>query len=96
MLTYEESSQLMNDPTFRGRVKVACLKYADYIMNEPGNVTAHNVRMKWAGKAFQMPDSVAQEIQPPTVMDAAVQDKGAAVTDLALQSAVEGVINKMM
>ena len=96
MLSYEESQALMSDITFRGRVKVACLKYASYIMDEAGTVPAHNTRMKWAAKTFQMPDSVAGEVQPPTVMDAAVQEKGAAITDLALQSAVEGVVNKIM
>jgi hypothetical protein len=95
-MTYEESSALMNDLTFRGRVKVAILKYADYIFNEASNVIAHNSRYKWAITTFQQPDMQALLIQPPVVMDSAVQTAGAAVTDTALQTAVEGVVNKMI
>lgn len=96
MLSYEESNNLMMDMTFRGRVKVACLKFAAYIMDEAGNTPAHNVRMKWAKDTYQMPDTVAQQIQNPTVMDSAVQADGDKITDIALQSAVEGVVNKML
>ena len=33
-LTYENSAALMNDMVFRGRVKVAGLKYSSYILGE--------------------------------------------------------------
>jgi len=39
---------------------------------------------------------VAGQIQPPTVMDPAVQAAGSGIDDNGLQGAVEGVINKMM
>jgi hypothetical protein len=84
----------MNDLEFRGRVKVACLKYADSIMIEATSTPAHNSRLRWAQQAFMQPDLVAQQVQPPTVMDPAVQSAGAAVTDAALQGAVEAVVNK--
>lgn len=95
-LTYEDSATLMVDQAFRGRVKVACLKFADYIHNEANTVPAHNTRLQWARSAFANPEQVAFQVQPPTVMDAAVQTAGAAITDAALQSAVEGVVNKML
>ena len=95
-MTYEESSALMSDMAFRGRIKVACLKFADYVMGEANNTPAHNTRTKWAANAMQNPDMVAGQVQPPTVMDAAVQSAGSAITDDALQSAVEGVINRLM
>lgn len=95
-MTYEESAALMQDIAFRGRVKVACLKYADSIMIEASNVPAHNARYKWAQNAFMQPDLVAMQVQPPTVMDPGVQSAGAAVTDAALQGAVETVVNKMI
>lgn len=95
-MTYIESSALMTDPEFRGRVKVACLKFSDYIFNEANTVPAHNTRLKWANNTMQSPDMVASQIQPPVVMDAAVQADGAAITDGALQSAVEGVVNRLM
>lgn len=95
-MTYEESAALMADLEFRGRVKVSCLKYADSIMIEAPSVPAHNARYKWAQLAFMQPDLVAMQVQPPTVMDPGVQTAGAAVTDVALQGAVEAVVGKMI
>ena len=96
-MTYEESASLMMDATFRGRVKVACLRLADSIIIEQPNVAAHNSRYKWAQNTFLNPDTVAAQVQPPTVMDSAVQDAGgAAITDAALQASVETVIGKML
>lgn len=95
-MTYLESSELMVSMEFRGRVKVAVLKYADSIMIEASSVPAHNTRERWAVQAMQSPDMVAAQVQPPTVMDPAVQQDGAAVTDAALQGAVEAVVNKTM
>lgn len=95
-MTYEESAALMQDIVFRNRIKVACLKFADYIMAEPQTTPGHNTRTRWAGETFRSPDLAAQTAQPPTVMDAAVQAAGAAITDAALQSSVEATVNKMM
>ena len=95
-MTYEESSALMTDIPFRGRVKVACLKFADSIMNEASNVAAHNARLRWANQCFTNPEGVAMQTQPPTVMDAAVQAAGAAITDTALQGSVEATVNKII
>jgi hypothetical protein len=95
-MTYTESAALMQDAEFRGRVKVSALKYADYILNEAATVPGHSSRYKWAQTTFQQPDMMAMQVQPPVVMDAAVQAAGAAITDTALQTAVEGVVNKMI
>ena len=95
-LTYEQSAALMKDPAFVNRVKVACLKFANYILDEPGDTIAHNTRAKWAQQAMAVPDSVAQTTAPPVVMDAAVQADGDTITDEALQTAVETVVNKLM
>jgi hypothetical protein len=95
-MTYEESAALMTDMAFRGRVKVAVLKYADSIMIELPSVPAHNTRERWATTAMQNPDAIAAQIQPPTIMDPAVQQDGATITDAALQSAVEGTVNKIL
>jgi len=95
-LTYEESAALMNDAAFRGRVKVSALRYADSILGEASNVPAHNTRERWALQCFQNPEFVAGQLQSPVVMDAAVQEAGAEITDGALQASVETVVNKMM
>ena len=95
-MTYEESDALMRDPAFRGRVKVAALKYAGSIMIEATTTPAHNTRERWAMATYQNPEGTAAQLQPATVMDPAVQAAGADITDDALQAAVEGVVNKMM
>jgi hypothetical protein len=95
-MTYEESAALMNDIPFRGRIKVSALKYADSILIEANTVPAHNTRLRWAQQCMQSPDMVAQNLQPPVVMDPAVQTAGADITDAALQAAVEAVVNKSM
>jgi hypothetical protein len=95
-MTYTESAALMQDPDFRGRIKVAVLKYADSILGEANTTPAHNSRLKWAQMAFQSPDAVALSIQSPVVMDAAVQEAGSAIDDAALQGAVETTVNKML
>jgi len=95
-LSYDQSAQLMTDLTFKGRVKTACLRYADSIMDEASTVTAHNTRMRWAANCFNQPDMVAGQVQAWAVGDPAVQAAGSGITDNALQGAVETAINKMM
>ena len=86
----------MTDLTFRGRVKVACLKFADSILVAPIEVAERTAQVRWATQTFSQPDVAAQQAQPPTVMDGAVQAAGAGITDDALQSAVEATVNKML
>ena len=95
-MTYQESNDLMNDVVFRGRVKVACLKFADSILGEASNIPAHNTRYRWAQQCEQVPDQTAAQVTPPTVMDAAVQSAGGDIDDQALQTSVETVIEKML
>lgn len=94
-LSYQESSDLMRDGVFQGRIKVGALTYSQYILNEAPGTQGHTSRYRWAQSAAQAPDSMAQQLQPLVVMDGAVQSAGADVTDAALQSAVEGVVNKL-
>jgi hypothetical protein len=95
-MTYAESNALMADAAFIGRVKVACLTYAEYISNEAPDVPAHNARLRWANSCMVNPDFAANQVTPPTVMDPAVQAAGPSITDEALQTAVEGTVNKLI
>lgn len=95
-MTYEESAALMSDFVFRGRVKAAAVKFADAIQIEAPTVPCHNARMRWASQVFNQPDMAALQLQAPTVMDPAVQAAGSAVSDVALQGAVEAAANKMI
>jgi hypothetical protein len=96
MLTYEQSASLMSDMEFRGRIKVAMLKFANSILDESGAVPAHNSRYKWAQQAMSQPDMYAMNLQPPVCMDAAVQDAGKNIDDAGLQGAVESTVNKLI
>jgi len=95
-LTYEQSSALMTDFNFKGRVKTACLKFAKYIMEEQPSTQAHNSRMRWAQQCYLNPESVAMQTQPPTVMNDAVQQQGSEISDGDLQTAVETVVQALM
>jgi len=94
-MTYEESAALMTDPVFRGRIKVSAIKFADYISLEAPTTPGHTSRYKWASGCFQQPDMTAAALQPIVVMDNQVQADGAAISDEALQTAVETVVNKI-
>ena len=95
-MTYTESANLMSDMAFRGRVKVAGLKFASSIQIEAPSVPAHNARLRWASTMYLQPDAVAQQLQSPVVMDPGVQDAGAAIDDAALQASVEAVVNQFI
>lgn len=95
-LTYEQSATLMSDTTFRSRVKVACLTYARYITDEASTTPAHSTRVRWAQQTLMNPDGAVEQVTPTTVMDAAVQAAGSAITDPGLQSAVENSVNKLL
>lgn len=93
-LTYEEQNALTRDDAFVGRVKISGLHYMQYILNEAPSVEGHSARYRWAQKFAIQPEIEARSLTPIVVMDPAVQQAGAAITDAALQTAVEGTINK--
>ena len=95
-LTYEELGALSTDLPFRQRIKIAQTKWTSYVRGEAATVEAHSARYRYAIAADEQPEMYAAKIQTAVVMDPAVQADGAAVTDAALQSAVEGVINKIL
>jgi hypothetical protein len=95
-LTYEQSSALMRDGAFVGRIKVACIKFAAYIYDEASSTSGHASRVRWMQYCLANPDTVATGIAPVVAMDPAVIADGATVTDAALQSAVEIAINKTL
>lgn len=101
-LTYEQSAALMEDATFRGRVKVGCITYARYITDEAPTTPAHSTRTKWAQRTLVAPEATVNEVTPTVVLDIAVQDAGidadgnALITDEALQGAVENSVNKLL
>ena len=95
-LSYAESADLMRDAAFISRIKVACLNYSAYIYGEASNTVAHSSRLRWATNVAQAPDVAANNIAPTVTMDPVVQEKGAAITDTELQTAVEAAANKII
>ena len=97
-MTYEESARLMMNTEFRGRIKVAVLKYADSILSSRASIPGigGNAVLRWASQAFSNPDTTAQGVQPAVVMDSAVQNQGESIPDESLQGAVEAVVNKTL
>jgi len=95
-LDYTQSADLMKDGVFIGRVKVGCITFARYIMDEAPSVPAHSTRIKWAQATIISPEGAAQQITPTVVMDSTVQEAGTDVTDEALQGAVEAAVNKLI
>jgi hypothetical protein len=102
-VTNEESSTLMMNVIFRGRIKVEALRYADSMYSEPSSTAAHNTRIRWANDTFRNPDMAAQNLQPVVVMDPAVQSAGvdpvdgdSTIADVALGGAVQAAVNKML
>lgn len=93
-MTYEESAQLIQNPQFRGRIKVACLTYASRIISQGGG--ASNALLRWCNQTMQMPDQAAQNVQGPAVMEPGVQSQGANIDDGSLQFSVENAVNKML
>jgi len=95
-LSYDQSAQLMTDLTFKGRIKTACLKFGNYVINEAPGTAGHNSRYKWAQQCFLNPDMTAGQVQPPTVMQPQVQAEGSGIADADLQTAVETTINSIL
>jgi len=95
-LAYTDSANLMNDLDFRGRIKVAILKWTAYVLGEDPGAQAHSARLRYAQNANLMPDDTAMRVQPQVVMDPNVQSAGKDIPDDVLQSAVEAVIDKVL
>ncbi len=95
-MTYEQTSALMRDMAFRGRVSVACVHFADYILGEPNDTPAHSTRTKWAQSTLVMPDVAVNQCIATVVNDPKVQESGSQISDVDLQSAVETSINKLL
>jgi hypothetical protein len=95
-LTYEETYALTKDTAFRGRVNVSCCHYAAYITDEAPDVPAHSTRYKWAQNTLASPEMAVNQVISTVVNDDAVQADGAAITDAALQTAVETAVQKLI
>ena len=95
-MTFDESANLMNDAQFKGRIKVAALKYSAYIHGEAPSTDGHSARYRWAQAAYQNPEYIATQVQPPVVMDDAVQQSGSAIDDDSLYMAVQRVVNQFI
>lgn len=96
-MTYEETFELTKDAAFRGRVSTALVHYANFITDEAASTPAHSTRIKWAQQTLVGPEASVIRVIATVCNDAAVQEApGAAITDAALQTAVETSVNKLI
>ena len=99
-LDYAGTATLMNDATFRGRVKVACLHFSAYVTGEDITTPAHTSRLRWAQNTLANPDFAAQQITPIVVGDPGIQaannPDASDIADSIVQSATEAAINKVL
>lgn len=93
-MTFEESAQLMNDATFRSRVKVACISYAGGILAAPQ--PGATALFRWAQNTFTNPDFAMTQVTPPAVMNINVQQAGADIDDNALLATVGYVVGTLL
>lgn len=93
MLSQTELANLINDSTFRGRVKVAALQYAQYLQMQP-NLSAS--KANWIQRVMMQPDMVAQTLTPGVVISPNVSSIGAAVSDPDLLAATQSVSDMQM
>jgi hypothetical protein len=92
-LTLSDSAALINDPTFRGRVKVAAVNYAQYLQLQPSLSAS---KSRWIQNTMTQPDQAAQQLTPGVVLNPSVQNAGAAVTDADLKAATQVVADLQM
>ncbi|PWT72781.1 MAG: hypothetical protein C5B60_09175 [Chloroflexi bacterium] len=92
-LSLAESAALMIDSDFRGRVKVAALKYATYMFMQGGNSVS---RTAWAQRTMQQPDQAAAALVGPVVMNVNVQTLGPNIDDNNLGAAVQYTADMMI
>ena len=95
-MTYLEAAALARDIEFQGRVKIAALTFAAFVLLEAPDTPGHIARLRWALLAIEQPDFQASRLQPLVVIDPAVSAAGAAIADAELQSVVEVVISRTM
>lgn len=94
VIDYAAQAALAQDAAFRGRVQVACVRFADSIQLETQAVPAHTSRLKWAALVVDNPANMALRVQQQVVTDPAVVADGANITDTALQGSVETVVQQ--
>lgn len=97
MITYTEGYDLLSDRVFADRVRYAILRTAAFILIENTQTPDHLARTDWASKVF------AEKIQMPlrqmlmyVITDAAVAQDGSAVSDAALQGAVDANVSRFI
>jgi hypothetical protein len=97
-MSNEESSQLMTNLDFRGKIKVAIQKLVYKLQNETPPPMPGRAVQNWARDASMGTgaDQAAMQLQPGVVMHPAVQEHGAAIDDGNLQFAVEKTVERLI
>jgi hypothetical protein len=102
-IDYDQAGALQSNLPFGLRVKVATVKFANYIANEAPNVPQHAARWRWASNTLNDLDGTARKLQQNVVMQQSILDADidatdgdSTVDDATLQTAVETVANQFI
>lgn len=93
-IDYATSADLMRDPVFLGRCRIAVLHFAGYISGEDPTTPAHTSRLKWSQSAIINADAEVNQVMPILIMDPVIQGYGSSISDPDLQTAMETAVNK--
>jgi hypothetical protein len=99
-MTSDQTAALMQDPNFRGRVQVACVRYSDSIKTANSNAIGHVGLERWADAVYAAPMQIAMQVQPfvatdPTIQETGVDENGISLaSDAQVQGATEATVNK--
>ncbi len=97
MIAYKDGYDLLDNAELQKRVKYARLRSATFILIEAANTPNHAERVAWAEKAMRDQLQMSfRELMLTVILDAALQQDGLLVTDVALQGAVDAAIPRMI
>lgn len=86
-MSQTDTANLINDPIFRGRVKVAALQYAQYLQLQP---SLNASKANWIQRTMTQPDQIAQTLVAAVVISPNVQNAGgSSVSDPDLLAATQ-------
>jgi len=102
-IDYDQAGALQTNIPFGLRVKVALVKFANYIADEAPTVAQHAARWRWASNTLNDLDGTARKLQQNVVMQQSILDADidatdgdSTVDDATLQTAVETVANQFI
>lgn len=97
MANYQQIFDLSKDAAFVGKLQVAVIKYAEYLLGEDPTTAYHVIRIRWADNIVRNGvENTVTKIALAVAFDGTIQAHLSDYTDDQLQSATEVRINRIM